>query len=355
VTPGSIAGAASVAFVAGVLAFLLVALPLRGAEPEARPVAVVDLHVDLSYQTNYGHRPFATGTGQFRASDLARAGVVGVVLPLFVPHDVSPTGPRAEDFESSYTRVYGELSATPPFRLPGCLPRDGGVRTWFAFEGIGPLASTPEALVSWAARGVRVVAPVHTRQNELASSSGDPRPAPFGLTEQGKIFARTAARLGMLLDLSHASDRAAEDLLAVAAEFDVPVVATHSNARALARHPRNLSDRELVAIAKSGGVVGVNFHAPFVVTGRPAVLADVVRQVRYLARLIGPAHVAIGSDFEGDIRPAAGLADVGGYQRLAAALAADGLSHADISAIFSRNALRLLCRAAPDAGGSSGD
>lgn len=333
------------ALLAGVLVLLLAPLPLRGAEPAERPVPVIDLHVDLSYQTNYEKRAFATGSGQFRAVDLERAGVVGVVLPLFVPREVTPSGPRIEDYESSYARVYGELGRTRPFRLPGCAPREGGVRTWFAFEGIGPLAAKPEALAAWAARGLRSVGLVHTWHNELASSSGDHEEQPFGLTEQGKAFAREAVRLGLLLDVSHASDRAARDIFAVAAERGAPVVATHSNARALANHPRNLADAELTALARSGGVVGVNFHGPFVVRGRPATLADVVRQVRYLVRLVGVEHVALGSDFEGDIRPPRELRDVNGYQRLAKALERSGMSRADVTRIFSRNAFALLCPA----------
>jgi len=331
------------ALAACVLVVLLGALPLRGAEPAPRPVPVVDLHVDLSYQTNYQKRAFATGSGQFRAADLARAGVVGVVLPLFVPREVSPSGPRVEDFEGSYARVFGELGRTPPFRLPGCAAPAGGVRTWFAFEGIGPLAGRPEALAAWKKRGLRIAGLVHTWHNELASSSGDHDEQPFGLTEAGKAFAREALRLGLLLDVSHASDRAARDELALAAEVGAPVVATHSNARALANHPRNLADSELAAIARSGGVVGVNFHGPFVTRGRPATLADVVRQVRYLVRSAGAEHVAIGSDFEGDIRPPPELRDVSGYQRLAQALERAGMSRADVERVFSGNALRLLC------------
>jgi membrane dipeptidase len=333
------------AALASVLVPLLGALPLAGAEPAERPVPVVDLHVDLSYQTNYRKRAFATGSGQFRAAELERAGVVGVVLPLFVPREVTPSGPRVEDFESSYARVYGELGRTPPFRLPGCGPRQGGVRTWFAFEGIGPLAERPEALAGWAKRGLRIVGLVHTWHNELASSSGDREEQPFGLTEAGKAFAREAVRQGLLLDVSHASDRAARDVFAVAAEAGAPVVATHSNARALANHPRNLADAELTALARTGGVVGVNFHGPFVTRGRPATLADVVRQVRYLVRLVGVEHVALGSDFEGDTRPPRELRDVSGYQRLAKALERSGLSRADVLRVFSGNALRLLCPA----------
>jgi membrane dipeptidase len=329
---------------------VLLPLPLSGAEPAERPFAVVDLHVDLSYQTNFRGGAFAEGSGQFRARDLVRAGVVGVVLPLFVPREVAPNGPRASDYESSYARVYGELARTPPFRLPGCLPRDGGVRTWLAFEGIGALASTPASLTGWAARGLRVLGPVHTKENELASSSGDAGPSRVGLTPRGEHLLGAAASLGMLLDVSHASTRATRDILALAQKTQTPVIATHSNAAALAGHPRNLADAELTAIARSGGVVGVNFHSRFVATRQPATLADVVLQVRHLARVMGAAHVAIGSDFEGDIRPPVELADVTGYQRLAGALLAAGMPRDEVAGVLGQNALRLLCRGAPAAG-----
>jgi membrane dipeptidase len=325
------------------VAFRLTLLPARAAEPGPRPFAVVDLHVDLSYQHSFEGRAFAEGTGQFRAAELARAGVVGAVLPLFVPRSAAPQGPRVADLERSYARVFAALATTDPYRLPGCLPRSGGVRTWLSFEGAGPLAGDPRALTSWAARGVRVVGPVHTESNALASSSrGEAR---FGLTPAGRDFVRAAHRLGMVVDVSHASDQAAREILALAREDNAPVVATHSNARALADHPRNLRDPELLSIARSGGVVGVNFHGPFLARGRAASLADAVQQVRYLVRLIGVEHVAIGADFEGDTRPPAELSDVSGYQRLARALLDSGLAASDVEKVLSRNALRVLCRA----------
>jgi membrane dipeptidase len=154
----------------------------------------------------------------------------------------------------------------------------------------------------------------------------------------------------MLLDVSHASELATRDLLALGAAARVPVIATHSNARALADHPRNLSDAELAAVARSGGVVGVNFHARFVNARAKATLADVVRQVRYLARVMGAQHVAVGSDFEGDIQPPAELSSVLGYQRLAEALLVAGFTRAEVAGIMGENALRLLCRDAPASG-----
>ena len=339
----------------GAAALVLAELPARGADTTPRPFGVIDLHVDLSYEHNYKGHPFADGTGQFPAAELARAGVVGVVLPLYVPRRVSPAGPRLSDFESSYAKVYGALGATEPYRLPGCIPRNGGVRTWLAFEGAGAFAGetwvetgggkAPASLVGFAARGVRVFGPVHAFANELASSSGDAKPADFGLTPRGRDVLRAAARLGMALDVSHASDAATREILALARETDTPVVATHSNARALADHPRNLADAELRAIAKTGGVVGVNFHGAFVSRRSPVTLADVVLQVKYLVRVMGPEHVALGSDFEGEIKPPPELADVRGYQRLAAELVRAGLPSSTVEAVFATNALRVLCRA----------
>jgi membrane dipeptidase len=330
--------------VLGAVAVALTALLPAPAVGGSRPFGVVDLHVDLSYQRNYEGKTFEEGTGQFRAADLAQAGVVGVVLPLFVPKRVSPTGPRLEDLEKSYERVYGDLAASSAYRLPGCIPSGGKVRTFLAFEGAGPLAGKPKELASWALRGLRVLGLVHTQANALASSSGDSKLQPFGLTAAGREAVRAAAALGMAIDVSHASDRATREIAKLATELGAPVVATHSNARALADHPRNIGDEELRGIARTGGVVGVNFHSGFLKPGGEADSKHVELQILHLVKVIGAEHVAIGSDFEGDIRPAKGLETVRGYQRLALALQLAGLSEDQVSDIMSRNALRVLCR-----------
>jgi membrane dipeptidase len=90
--------------------------------------------------------------------------------------------------------------------------------------------------------------------------------------------------------------------------------------------------------------VGVNFHSAFVTRASVATLGDVVRQVKYLLDVMGPEHVAIGSDFEGEIRPPAELAGTAGYQRLAGALLRAGVPRSTVEAVFAKNALRVLCR-----------
>lgn len=304
---------------------------------------VVDLHVDLPYQLGFHGKPLREGSGQASLAELRAGGVTGVVLPLFVPRDVSASGPRKSDLEDQYLRVLAELFQGEGLALPGC-GEAPGVRTWLSFEGAGPLADAPESLTAWVARGVRIVGLVHTEHNALASSSGDARAVGYGLTLAGKQLVRRAHALGVAVDVSHASDRAVTDALALARETGGVVVATHSNARALCDHPRNLTDEQLRGIAATGGVIGLNFHSPFVVRGRPATLADVVRQALHLVRVAGARHVALGADFEGGIRPARGLSDASHFPDLARALRSAGLSEAAVHQLFSENALRVLCR-----------
>jgi membrane dipeptidase len=306
-------------------------------------VPVVDLHVDLSYQLSYRGRSLETGVGQYRAADLLRAGVIGVVLPLYVPRKVSPDGPRSEDLESSYQRLSSLLGRVKPYAPAGCAPSPGQVRTWFAFEGAAPLASDPDAAERWTKRNARLFGLVHTYDNALASSSGTP-PSAAGLSRAGRELVRRVHAAGGIVDVSHASDLATQQILTLAEEHAAPVVATHSNARALTPHPRNLSDAQIAAIARSGGVVGINFHARFLTTKREASLADVVRHIQHVLRVAGPDHVAIGSDFEGDIRPPAALASAAHFPKLAGALRKAGVSADQIERVFSKNALRVLCQ-----------
>lgn len=323
---------------------MLLALLGAGAGADQNPsIPVVDLHVDLPYQLGFHGKPLRQGTGQASLDALQRGRVTGVVLPLFVPRDVSPTGPRSIDLEQSYFRVLAELFSGEGLAPPGC-GKTNGVSTWLAFEGAGPIADAPESLTAWVARGVRVVGLVHTEHNALASSSGDAHAVSYGLTASGRDVVRRAHALGVPVDVSHASDRAVSDVLALSQETKGVVVATHSNARKLADHPRNLTDEQLRGIAATGGVVGLNFHSAFVLRGRPATLKDVVQQALYMLRIAGHDHVALGADFEGGISPARGLEDASRLPDLQRALRKAGLAEAVLRKLFSENALRVLCR-----------
>ncbi len=312
------------------------------ASANSESIPYVDLHVDLPYQHNTKGAPFLVGTGQFRAEQAPKGGLSAVVLPLFIPVTVSPEGPRVSDYEDCWRSIQEALKHQSTYAEVGSAAQPGQVRTYYSFEGMASLEQEPEKLAQWVERGVRLFGLVHNQHNALASSSMDRHVVDYGLTERGRRVVLGIYELGGVVDISHASDRAAREIIEMAQKLGRPVVATHSNARRLMNHPRNLPDELLDGVAKTGGVVGINFHSAFLVPERRATLADVVKQIVYVTKRIGVEHVAIGSDFEGGIRAPRGLANLGEVQRLVPALKAAGLGDADVRAILGGNALRIL-------------
>jgi membrane dipeptidase len=177
------------------------------------------------------------------------------------------------------------------------------------------------------------------RDNDLASSATGKKGG-YGLTDLGKKLCRRVYEAGALVDVSHMSDDAFADLVPIAAEYDAPIVATHSNARELRGSKRNLTDDQLKIIAETGGVAGLNLHKSFVRGGSPK-MKHVVKMVRHMVDVAGVDHVAIGTDYDGG-RPVAPVSDASELPDLAEALVEDGLKPEDVRKIFGKNALRIL-------------
>lgn len=227
--------------------------------------------------------------------------------------------------------------------------------------------------------GVRAMTLTHFRNNNWADSSTD-KPEHNGLTDFGKQVVREMNRIGMIVDISHVSDKTFYDAVAVSTK---PVLATHSSCRALNDMPRNMTDDMLRALAKNGGVVSINFYPSFIspkdaeagrkliqkqtahdpeVTGaaldeyakkayfdeirniKPAIatIDDVVAHIDHAVKIAGIDHVGIGSDFDGIDSVPNGLEDISKMPKLAAALKRKGYSDADIQKIWSGNVLRLI-------------
>ena len=318
----------------------LAAWPTAARSEEIFPV--VDLHVDLPWQVHLKGRSLALDRGHATRKALVAGGVVGVVLPIFLPANLHPDGPNEDDMEAM-ARTIERIAWTPPFAP---IARESGpaeappIRAWMSIEGAAALAAEPSHVGAWVRRGVRLVGLAHTADNSLAGSSTGKRRG--GLTDAGKALARAALAEGALLDVSHLSDAAFDDVAALAKEQASPLVASHSDARAVSDHPRNLTDAQLRAIAESKGIVGLNLHAPYVAKDGTADLAAVVAQLDHLVAIAGEDHVAIGSDFDGGIKPPSGLESPARFPALARALLARGWTAARVRKIFAENALRVL-------------
>lgn len=142
-------------------------------------------------------------------------------------------------------------------------------------------------------RGVRALTLVWNGENELGSGvSGE-----GGLTEFGKACISELEKNGIFIDVSHLNDAGFED---VAERAERPFIATHSNARAIADHPRNLTDRQIRIIAERGGLIGLNYYVRFLRDdGAPCTMEDLLRHAEHILALGGEDVLALGSDYDG--------------------------------------------------------
>jgi len=213
-------------------------------------------------------------------------------------------------------------------------------------EGCEPIGPDLVELDVLYAAGLRSLGPVWSRNNIFGHGvpfayprSPDTGP---GLTDAGRALVKACNRLGILIDLSHITEKGFWD---VAAITDQPLVASHSNVHAITPVARNLTDRQLDAVRDSGGLVGLNFAVTMLrPDGRDRAdtpLSDMVRHVDYLVDRLGIDGVALGSDFDGALIPQA-IGSAGGLQHLVTALTAAGYGRDDLAKICRGNWLRVL-------------
>lgn len=312
----------------------------HAAAPEP-PLMVVDLHVDVPWQVHFKGRDPRLIEGHANVNTLATGGYGGMVFPIYLPDYLNNAGPLISDAEAILATIEKIIGTAGSFIPPGTAAAPGKITSFVSIEGAGAFAADITQIDRFIARGVRLIGPVHAKNNRLASSATGEK-VEFGFTDTGKDFCERVYSRGALIDVSHLSDQAFAELVPLAKKHSAPIVATHSNSRKLADHPRNLSDEELRIIGETGGVAGLNFHSPFVSRKKDPSLDDVVAQVEHMVAVAGIDHVAIGSDFDGGIDPADGLEDASMLPALAERLKRKGMSRDDILKIFSLNALRVL-------------
>jgi membrane dipeptidase len=264
--------------------------------------------------------------------------------------------------------------------------KDGKIAVAIGIEGGHAIEDKLDNLRRFYALGVRYMTLTHSNTNNWADSSGDASKAGVkhhgGLTDFGKQVVREMNRLGMMVDISHTSDETFEDALEVST---APLIASHSSARAITNHPRNMTDAMIAALARKGGVVQVNFNCGFISSkfraaqageepkldarfkqlsgGKKmneaemdstyqrlriemgltrATVSDVVDHIDHIRQVGGIDAVGIGSDFNGITCAPTGLDDVSQFPNLTRALLERGYTETDVRKIYGGNLLRVM-------------
>ncbi len=265
--------------------------------------------------------------------------------------------------------------------------QQGKIAALLGVEGGHMIAGDLGVLRTFAALGARYMTLTHSGNNDWADSSTD-KPAHNGLSDFGKDVVREMNRLGVVVDVSHVSDKTFYDVLATS---KAPVFASHSSCRALCDHPRNMTDEMMKALAAKGGVVHINYHVGFLsqefrdaerahpeINKQIAAELDkrcgeneacqllegdrltremvaqgklprvgwekIIEHIDHAVKVSGVEHVGLGSDFDGANMPY-GMEDATHLPQITEALLRKGYSEADIRKILGENTLRVLAEA----------
>jgi membrane dipeptidase len=365
--------------------------PATPAEVHARAI-VVDSHDDTTQRLLFD-KTFDLGTrhrdGHIDIPRMREGGLDALFFSIWVPSDV--TGPIAVKRALQLIDRVHEAVRTHPNDLT-LATTAADIRTAAAqkkiaaligMEGGHMLDDDLGTLRTFATLGVRYLTLTHFKNNNWADSSTD-TPKHNGLTDFGKQVVRELNRLGVMVDISHVADKTFADVLELTT---VPVIASHSSCRAISRHPRNMTDDMMRALAGNGGVIMINYEVSFLSeenrlaseksggvvaaldkmsktcggdeacstleTSRltreamdkgtlPAVSWEkIVEHIDHAVKVAGVDHVGLGSDFDGATMPI-GMDDASHVPKLTTALMAKGYSAVDVEKILGGNILRVM-------------
>ena len=229
------------------------------------------------------------------------------------------------------------------------IAKQGKIASMMGVEGGHCIENSLQNLKRFYDLGVRYMTLTHSKTLGWADSATD-KPTSGGLSPFGEEVIEEMNRLGMLVDLSHVSPGTMKDALKIS---QAPVIFSHSSARAICDHPRNVPDDVLRLLPKNGGVVMINFYSGFIVPTEElkrdpksrGTLSDVVDHIEHVIKVAGIDHVGIGSDYDGINRTPVGLEDVSRYPAITQELVNRGYDEKAIHKILGGNVLRALRQA----------
>ena len=291
---------------------------------------ICDTHADTLWALQNANRPASQPTDVTLAHLTATHDTRVQAMALFVG-DQGLTGSDADliqrelaQWERLQAQGFRQIR-----RISEALP--GKANVLLTIEGGEAFGAQVASVARFAAMGVRAAALVWNNENRLAhpAKGGSTE----GLTPFGRAIVQEMHKHRMAVDISHLNERGSNEVM----DSDTPCMASHSCARGLCDHFRNLSDRQLKQLFATGGYVGVNFYVPFLSASGKATLDTVIDHMAYMCDLGGENHVGLGSDFDGIDEYPEGLRNAGDIPALLERMRQRGFSEALVRKIAGEN------------------
>ena len=313
-------------------------------------IPIIDLHCDTAIEIQDG-RSLYDNDGMVSIAKMREGGVFCQFFAMFIHMTVYPSIEAAFlQLGKIHRSLIGELEKHSEYialarNAAGIAAnrKEGKISAILTVEEGGVLDNKIERLDQLYEMGVRLVTLTWNFENSLGfPRSLEPdamnRPLkPFGLEVVGRM-----QELGMIVDVSHLSDGGFWDVAKLAKEHGKkPFIASHSNARSIYDHPRNLTDPMLKALADSGGVAGANFFHRFLGGEGKGTVGQIIRHIKHVHKVAGIDSIAIGSDFDG-FDGANEISDSSKLGLLTDALSEAGYSEDEIEKICWKNAMRVI-------------
>ena len=294
-----------------------------------------------------GEKSLAEFNGHLSLRRLKKFSPCGQFFALFGGADNSPEHQQAE-FERQYAAYISQTE-----KNSGAIRRcqsaadmslafgENKIAAFLSVEGAEMLGCRADALDRAYELGVRAIMPVWNNSNVLCGSCA--QNPDDGLSAAGVEFVGRAYEKGILIDVSHMSDKGFYDVYSLSRRFNMPVIASHSNSRSVCRHRRNLTDDMFKKIIQTGGFAGINLYADFLVESGECRISHIIAHTDHFIRLGGEDHICLGCDFDGCDKLPVGIASVSDLEKLFYCMLLHGYSKKTVCKIFGKNMLRILC------------
>lgn len=214
----------------------------------------------------------------------------------------------------------------------------GKISAFLTIEEGGALKGKIHNLRNFYRLGVRLITLTWNYANEIGCSNCVPQNEDKGLTAFGEEVVYEMNRLGMMIDVSHLSDQGFYNVAKLSTK---PFIASHSNARYVKNHSRNLTDHMIKSLANKGGVMGINFGKSFLGESSLSRLEDMILHIKHIRNVGGIDVLSIGTDFDG-IEDGLEIDNIGQINKLVLGLQENGFSEEEIEKIFYKNTLRVI-------------